>query len=581
MLKKKIILFCLLSLLGLTGCNSNENPTNEKLPIDSSLKVRHFEVKNFEGLMQGEIINLSDYVEVVPSIYETNNSGSDLDFDYEILSPEDEEPLVESYTPSNSLPSLKKSKYLALNRPGQAVIKLTSEGSYKVMTFNIAANPSYETLVNYFENNSFTNYTIAKGFELSASGEAVSIKPNNTFYKGENFMFDATLHQGLSANKDGNIYYFFANSLDSEFKFLPYGKDEDKIEKKNRFNASYPSLSLLFNSKSLTYNPLIERLYGEDYKFVLGYSTQNSKLFDSALRNLGLTRTRSMNNETVFTYFIVPVLKNDSISFYTISMGATSYKRYFEGPYKLIDVGTTSNKKLDEFYNSKGYTYLTNSELVNFTSINSFTASGKALLKDMNGNEVKEIPDIFQNEITLGETLTKATNNAFESNQAQYIDDSLGLSHVIFKNNDNHISYYDASKTTPILKGTYGKGNDWKEESNIGVYSTIFDSTTLFTSANYLKLDEDKYRVATYKDDFGYYPIEYLMGGLNGARNITNDSLFYYYSVYSYLDLNISSNWKDDGFSGEIHEYVIADEIYYEYVFSFEIKDINNTMINI
>lgn len=572
----------------ITDDTDEDSPLHAGVPTGGELpETRTFQVASMSGLVQGEVIDLNDYVTVIPGQDETTKEQTQLYYDYDILTDDVNLPVVSTYNDEPTKPTLYKSKKLILQRPGRAVIRLFSLEANTLLTFDVAPSPEFDDVLNYFEEHNLSEYTVEKGFTLNSDMTVTPSEATPTLYKTNNYIYYPESYNGYVFNNRTLVGYpFMLDGVSDEyadtFVALPNG-DYDTMTTLSQFRNMYPSLSNFFTAGNLQYNPTLESLFGEKYRFAFPYLDENEDAFLNALSCLGLSYQRILNGSYFYTVYLVPIIDNDELSIYTVSTNSSG-SALLEGPY-IIDSQPDGIKVLDDFVFGDAPTRAVSTDPITDklnSNLNNYTAHITGQYYDIHTGEEIAMPEIYDGYLPNFENTTKTTTDAFETNLFNEMDSSYEFSHAIFRNEDGRVRLYEVEDSGDVIdQGLYGTAVDtsWQITDTLsGSSPAQMFNIANFRNIVYFMKDETTYVTSPMNEYGAYGPLRVFIRGL-GAPYLVNDaSPFYYYIENAYIELDIGATASDD-ITGRIEIKLPVDDDYVNYVFNFSIYDINATTI--
>lgn len=593
---KRIVNALILSslVLGLSLASCNSNVTSESSPSDvpnqsTATERDSFSVKDFGDLVQGQRINLRDYISIVDSKGQEKN----VDWDYDILSDGQSLPVIETVN-SSSL-EVNKSKTVELTGAGHAVIRVFSGELSKLVSFDVSEDQDYARVIKAFQDTDFKSYTVNQGFEIGSDLKVNASTPTPTLLKGEDFAYYPEGGNGIAFHKSNSYGYSFfldgASGKDDTFLAVPNGKYEDKITL-SQFNSSFKPLSSYFNSSTITYSSFLENLYGDDYRFGFPNLSSNSTVFSATLNALGISQTQAINGTSFGVVFIIPKVDDQgNVSIYTLLSDSSYTNIVLAGPYTLSNVNSTTLAPVEKFVNSKlPQTVNDASAITNkLQGLNSFTATTKAEYLDLDGNvlDSKDVPTMFTEVNPVFTNVLKVTDDAIETSIFKAIDSSSKFDHVILKDTKEG----DSTKIKQYSVDEKGKATDegyynssfsgWKQDSRLNNSnpSLLFRDSNFLNTA-YWKESDGSYLSGGLNDAGETIGVKALMAGLVGPVYVDSDSAYDYFAKYSSLRMNIGKTNSDD-VSGEVKMRFVGDGKIYIYHFTFDITSLNSTTIDI
>lgn len=590
MKKYKIMNVALLfSLFTLFSCSNSQND-NPEIEVNNNPLERTIEFNGLPSLKQGDILNLDDYVKVIPGLKETDEEREDLSFTYEIL--EDDvhiSPVIE-YT-LDSGPSILKSNKLALVRSGYCVIEVQSGDAVSYLELNIEQESSLDEIENYFSNE-FSHYEMYKAFEYVKNEGSVKKDEELYFIKDNNYFYYVDSCYGIYIGSDGLGYYYILNSIENQdsFKVCPTGQLATTISKSS-YDNTFGTLSSLFKAENLEYVPGIDYLFGKDYSFAIPYYEKNETEFIQILSSFGLSYSHYVNSVRYYTTYVIPKLNDDVMEIYTISLTSTG-SAILEGPYIIKEEKNYTLEKVEE-YTEISCTLITEPiDLLNkFTSITNYTSEVSGYYRDIKGNKIDD-PTYFASSLPSLEMTNKFSSTAIESNRFDYLDGGSDQNVLIKEetiNGSTVVNKYIKDGDTYSLSGEYGNDPQSKTEVKKLSSSTTFKEympTSNFKESNfkypvYLKEDSNTYKVAGFNDTYAKSLIKLILKATGCYSLQSSGTPLAYYIAYSSMSINLNLEDKTK-INGEINTILVDSSYnYYEYHYEFSIYDINETTFNI
>lgn len=571
-----------------TSLTTQSTPSS---PSSIEVKQRAIAVKDFGTLVQGQTVDLSDYISVTPG--SSDDPSKPIEWDYEILSDEVSLPVLQ--TVSSKDLSVLKSKKVELTNPGHAVLIIHSGDLSKLVTFDVKEDEGYAKLLATFKEANYKSYTVNKGFTIDGDNTVTASKATPIFYKGERFSYSPLTGNGIAFHKSNDLGYNFyldrAGGRDETFAALPNGK-YNKVTSLSSFNTTYASLSTYFNSSTLTYSSLLERLYGKDYRFGFPNITSTSSKFVEALTALGIPSTQVINGTTFGAVFIIPkVDESGTISLYIV-LSDTSYTTLIlAGPYTITSIDQTSIPAVEKFIAGKLPQLTTSATPITtkLQKVSSYTATTKAEYLDLDGNVVadKDLPMAYVQANPAFVNVQKVTEDALETTLFKAINSSATFDHALLKNvkkgSSTRIELYSIDKSGNLKdQGEYesSSSSGWKGDSSLN----SANPSLLFRDSNFLNIafwvnSDGSYLTGPINNLGTEGTINALMAGLVGSLYSNDSSAYNYFASNSVLHLDIGKTSTDD-VTGDIRiRFAYSDERVYTYHFSFTISDINQTVI--
>lgn len=612
---KNLLALALLLSLPLTGCDTlspsslenGETETGEQDEVVTEGKTasptlgetelpetRTIVFAPMEGLVQGEVIDLDDYVTIQPGQDESEREKTQLYYDYDILGDGVNLPVVSTYDDGSANLSLYKSKKLVLARPGRAVLRVFSRNSSAILTFDIAPSKDLQDLLTYFQERTYSQYAVAKGFTLDSSTlEAKPASLENFLYKTDNYLYRSDSYQGYIFNKKTQLGYPFhldGTTEEDASSFIPLPNGSyNTATTLSQYRNQYPALSIYFTSDNLQYIPMLESLFGSKFKFAFPYLDENATAFQNALTSLGLSYSRILGGRYYYTVYLVPVIDEDEdLDIYTIS-STTSGNALLEGPY-IVDDTPDTIAVLDDFANGDAPVLAgTTDEItgkINSTNLENFTATMTGQYYDIDSGEPIDVPNLYEGYLPNFENETKTTKDAFETHLFSEMDSSYDFDHAIVRNvqenGDASVHLYQVDEDgEEIDQGTYGLGTDtdWRYVDSLSGSSPLqMFSLSNFRNIAYFQTDDSTFVTGPMNEDGAVSPIRVLIRGLACDGFVDSSSPFYYYIDNASLTLDIGKTLTD-AIHGNIVTYLPVDEDYVKYVIDFTIQDIGTTTI--
>lgn len=566
-----------------TQGESSSSSTSSQTNTTSDVKERHFVLKEFNNIKQGTIIDLNDFVSVVPGTNESYEERQDYNFDYEIYSDESSSALVSTYSETTSKPSIYKSKKLVISKPGYQVLKLTSRDLEQYISFEIQPDEAIDQIKGFFDEHG-ENYKVLQNFNIDSSLNVTEVENGEPIlYKGENFYFNASSHYGYiyhSFNNDG--YPFLMDSLDKvdTFKLLPNGL-YTTTKTLGDFESTYPNLNTYFTSSNLEYTPYLEETYGEEYKYAIPYNSSTKTLCTNIFTSLGLSYSQVINSSYYYNVYIIPVVKNNKVNIYTLAMN-TTYRRVLEGPYVLDDISDLNVQPIEDFLTDEvpnNDIAAGNTIATKLSGMESYTVDSTIEYLDMSG-KIVDTPSSIQSWLPSGDYSLKVDlTNGIETNFFHFIDQSSeysSLTNAILLNKDNTTILYDTSSGTATEVGTY-YNKVWTSDSDLNLYRpTVGFQASNFRNASYYN-ENGLYLTGALNDSASVSAMTSILGSLTCDYFANSSSPFYYYSSYAYMTINLGDTLTDD-VNGDIYAYFPLNNGV-KLHFNFKISNINNTIV--
>lgn len=589
------ILLAMVSGLVLASCNDNlpqgstEITSGSNSPISES-NGDSFSVKDFGTPVQGQRLDLSDYISVVDS----QGNARSVDWDYDILRDGTSLPVIE--TVSSSDLNVKKSKVVELTGAGHAVIRAFRGPLSRLISFEVQEDVDYARVLNAFQDTDFKSYTINQGFSIGADLKVQASSPSPILLKGEDFTYSTNGASGLAFHKsNGYGYPFFLDGVtgkDETFLAVPAGKFEDK-ETLSQFNSTYQPLSSYFNSSTVVYSSFLENLFGKEYRFGFPNLESNSNLFSSTLNALGIAQTQAINGTTYGVVFLIPKIdEGGNVSLYTLLSDSSYANVFLAGPYTISDVDSTTLAPVEKFVHSPLPTSVSDASAITnkLQGLKSYTATATAEYLDLDGKvlDSTEVPAMFTDVNPTFKNVLKVTENAFETSLFKANDSSTPFDHVILQD----IQEGGTTKIKQYSVDGNGKATDqgyfnsvsssgWKQDFRLsGSTPSLLFRDSNFLNASYWIESDGSYLSGGLKDAGETVGVKALMAGLAGPLYVDASSAYDYFAQYSWLRMNIGKTNADD-VSGEVKMRFMGNGKTYVYHFTFQISSLNSTTIDI
>lgn len=554
---------------------------------------REIKVKDFGSFKQGDVVDLSDYVTIVPGSEESETEKLDLSFTYDILS--DGAHLSTLTVEDSETPSLYPSKRLVCVRKGRSVLRLSSGEVSKIAYFDVEAGEEAKKIASFFDGGAFDSYTVSKAFSVGTNFSMVSDEESLTLVKTPNYVYYPSSQYGLEINaEDGNGYYYSLASLTSSPK-LHLNGSYNTVVNLSSFKDSFIPLSTSFALDGLTYFPALNQVSNGKYSYCIPKTTATSSSFALTLSALSLTSTVSLNGYSFTRVGLVPEVCDDgSLKIYALDTNS-SLGSLIEGPYVVKKVASDVIAGVNDLVNAPAPSPLdlagNDYFMPYFSSITNYTVKTTGFYEDLEGNKIA-VPDYFSTALPEISIEMKVTEDALESTSFNLIDggeethlaivdemmDGALLTNKYRVNDDGTYTYVSSYGKDPS-SGVKVAG--WQTSKTFSAYrpSALF-SETAWKYSTYLHNADGSYSLSGFNDSSARGTIKNALACTSASGFATTSSPLGYYAALASMDFTIDTTKGAVGAS-LIFGLIDGDGKYLNYHYSFSLTSIGTTTVDV
>lgn len=331
-------LFILAFLLPIYSCNTtNKEPIKDNTDLsdnekpERSDKTQFYLKNNFDNVYRGMMLNLNDYIEVIPG---KNESDSATTFVAKILNGEETKSVAYFFTDST------KQNKLVLTSPGVVYLQVSANNESIVYEINVKESKTFDSFKSTL-NKTESNYEFERmKLNQDTNNRDVLLKG----YRGNNYFYNETNKIGfLLSTKDDNVYNFNLDSINSDIDIIlpPAGK-------KNDFLSRAVNLSKFSDSSYWGYTTNLSRntAYSRYTYMFSGTSEELDQFFFSLYYINGVF---TVNGTYYYPATVYSYEKNNELYFLPVLMNSSGTSIGYLPEVRVYNIGGSKVPTLDKY----------------------------------------------------------------------------------------------------------------------------------------------------------------------------------------------------------------------------------------
>ncbi|MFA6861705.1 MAG: hypothetical protein WCR56_04935 [Bacilli bacterium] len=336
-----------LSLVSLMGCDSKTasvSDNNVKTAVTNEKGRSIVQTKEITGAKVGDVIDISNYVEVIHGALEDNDSYADRSYTLDIYSEDRGVVLEKTYDGKK----IHQERYqVTCVAPGRATVEIKSQGATLMISFDVAKDETETKISDLLGKVTNQNLIVSQPYydsQGNLEGETRSYHIQNASYSefsGQGYYYTDSTYYDISAKDSKTTPTFTVNALVTGSAFKNTLQDVNQL-----------------NLRKLRYYPQYKQAgYAFDYAYIPGSTTDTYLV--SLMNTYGIPKTDKVITSSLLSSYVTTVSivgyglgyddEQSAIVFYPAAVYSSSY--YILSPYfiKEADLGQAAISGLTDY----------------------------------------------------------------------------------------------------------------------------------------------------------------------------------------------------------------------------------------